>query len=131
MLSLLPLLARGCYGGVDAQGYRKVGDGAADFQVAYRTLIVEKHNLQSVNDYYGYDPAWGWGGEPDEWGEDTVEQYEEGSLILDVSIPSTNYLIWRATAAAEMLQAATPEEREQRVSEAVAKMLALFPSTAN
>jgi hypothetical protein len=109
------------------KGYSKLGSGEPDFLVTYHAAIAEKIDVQTVNDYYGYDPAWGWGYQPAGWGTRTyVNQYEEGSLMLDVATPN-NHLIWRGTAAADVDESKTPEERAERILTSVEKMLTLFP----
>jgi hypothetical protein len=109
------------------KGYTKIESGKPDFLVVYHAAITEKLDVQVVNDYYGYDPAWGWGYQPAGWGTRTyVNQYEEGSLILDIVRPD-NHLIWRSTAAAEVGDDRTPEEREERVRASITEMLSRFP----
>ena len=127
--SLLDMRVRGAVEAeLAARGYRKLESGQPDFHVAYHAAINERLDVQTVNDYYGYGPGWGWGYPAGGWSSRTyVNQYEEGTLILDVSIPETRHLIWRGTAATEMDDSATPAERQQTIRAAVAKMLSYFP----
>ena len=71
-------------------------------------------------------PAWGRYG----WArsaEVTVDQYDEGTLILDVIDSCTEKLIWRGMAIDRVEFSARPEQRDERVRLAVEKMLASFP----
>ena len=110
-----------------AKGFSKIASGKPDFLVIYHAAITEKLDVQTVNDYYGYDPAWGWGYQPAGWGTRTyVTEYDEGSLILDITLPN-NHLIWRGTAAADIDDNKTPEQRAERIRASVAEMLKFFP----
>jgi hypothetical protein len=83
--------------------------------------IDTRTDLNTVPVGYG----WGW------WGfagtETYVDQYEQGTLILDVIDAGSNKLIWRGSAAARVVDDKTPEERTRRVNEAVEKILERFP----
>ncbi|MHC4131550.1 MAG: DUF4136 domain-containing protein [Planctomycetota bacterium] len=57
---------------------------------------------------------------------DTYE-YQEGTLILDFVDAKAMQLIWRSSATAVVNPDSSPEQREQKVNEAVSKMLQNFP----
>jgi hypothetical protein len=57
---------------------------------------------------------------------DTYE-YQQGTLILDFVDANAMQLIWRGSATAVVNPDASPQEREQKVNEAVSKMLQNFP----
>jgi hypothetical protein len=57
---------------------------------------------------------------------DTYE-YQEGTLILDFIDANAMQLIWRSSATAVVNPNSTPEQREQKVNEAVSKILHNFP----
>ena len=57
--------------------------------------------------------------------------YQEGTLILDFIDASTKELIFRASAQAVLDRNAAPEDDEQLVNEAVAKMLENYPAKTN
>jgi hypothetical protein len=59
-----------------------------------------------------------------------VDQYEEGTLFIDVIDPKRNTMIWRGSATARVTPDLTPEERETRIGEAVRAILAKFPPPA-
>lgn len=106
---------------LQARGYQLVTDAAHDFNVAYIVTIDTRTDVHTIPVTYG----WGW------WGvmgtETYVDQYEQGTLLLDVIDAGSNKLVWRGSAAARVVDEETPERRTQRVNEAVEKILERFP----
>ncbi len=56
-----------------------------------------------------------------------VDEYEEGSLLLDMIEAETGQLMWRGSARAVISSKLTQEKRTQRINEAIGKLLASFP----
>jgi hypothetical protein len=83
---------------------------------------AEKMN---VTDYgYGYGGWWG----PNPYGRDIdVSYYTEASLIIDLVDNTKKELVWRGIGTGVVQQSGTPEERQQRIDEAVAKILSQYP----
>jgi uncharacterized protein DUF4136 len=115
-----------------AKGYRLV-DGPADFEVAWDAWIQPRSDVTAF-------PSWGFGfggfhGGPGFWGlgvgsDIYVDQYDEGTLILDVLDPATGRLLWRGSAESRLRENGTPEERTRRVRDAVHAILERFPPPA-
>jgi hypothetical protein len=100
---------------LDAKGleYRPSG---ADLLVAYHAAVQEKVDVS----HYGYHYGRGWyGGGVDVW------QYTEGTLVLDFIDAKTKDLVWRGWATD--IVGGDPEEAEQRIDEAVGKILERYP----
>ncbi len=115
-----------------AKGYAKRSSGTIDFLVGYHAAVQSKVDVNTINDYYGYGPAGvGLYHRGPGWGMSTsrtyVREYDEGTLILDVANARNSELAWRASAQAEVNIAAGPEQREERIREAVQRMLERFP----
>ncbi len=91
--------------GLVEKGYAKASAGA-DFLVAYR---VSKNFAIAVS------------------GTNDLTHYEEGTLDVFVTAPSSAELIWRGTAHAPMDASLTPSERRGRLQEVVTKLLKNFP----
>jgi hypothetical protein len=119
------------------KGYQKVKDNP-DVWLNYNTSIQQKVDVTSFSTPYVspaprvvrgeiyYDYGWShWGG------TDTfVDQYEEGTLVIDVADAKTKKLIWRGTVSSIVQEAnKPPEKRDERVREAVNRVLAGFPPT--
>lgn len=119
-----------------AQGYVKTSSGTSDFLVSYQAAIEGKLNVTTIDIPYqtpstrdlvtGSSSTWNLahGGR-----ETFVNQYDEGSLFIDIVDPKTNELMWRGTGKATVLEKATPEKREARINEGVKKILSQFPPT--
>jgi hypothetical protein len=117
------------------KGYRKVAVEEADFLVGYYITLEQKVAARTINDYYGWAPAWGYyyGAYP--YGprgmsETYVYQYDEGTLVLDIADAQSNELIWRGSATDEVNFSSSPEQKQQGIDEAVDRMLADFPPPA-
>ena len=51
----------------------------------------------------------------------------EGTLLIDIIDAGARELAWRGTAEAEVHNEASPEQRQQRLNEAITKILDRFP----
>ena len=114
---------------LSARGYRKTSKGEGDFAVGYHVLIEGKTDVRTVNDYYGYGPGWGrYGGRIGSGRTETyVDQYEQGTLIIDVIDKGSMKLAWRGSTSARLQETSARQERTERVQEAVDAILAEFP----
>ena len=119
-----------------ARGYPRVEAEASDFRVAFFIVVEDKLSVTTINDYYGYGPGWrdrypyGPGGGYGPGGassQTVVDQYREGSLILDVARSDGNALVWRGSATTRLSEETSPEKAEKKINEAVSKLLAAFP----
>jgi hypothetical protein len=110
-----------------AKGYQKITSGTPDFWIGYQAAIQQKVSVMTLNNYYGYGPTRGLSS-IDTWNPETIATtYDEGTLVLDIADPKTNRPLWRGSAEGVVAEDRTPEQREQRINEAVAKILAKFP----
>lgn len=91
---------------LQAKGFQKVSEGAADFCINYRLAKKLETTIGAVS---------------------SGEVYEEGALILDVISPKTGKLIWRGVAKARINNANSPDVRKQRVEQAVRELFKVFP----
>ena len=93
------------------------------------SLIIFAHGgtaeKMNVTDYgYGYGGWWG----PSPYGRDIdVSYYTEASLIVDFVDNARKELVWRGIGTAALQDRGTPEERQQFIYEAVAKILDQYP----
>lgn len=112
-----------------ARGFRRTSTGEGDFGVGYHVLIEGKTSVRVVDDYYGYGPGWGrYGGVAGGVSSQTyVDQYEQGTLILDVVDTRSMGLVWRGSTSARVQEDLEPQERKERIQKAVDAILAEFP----
>jgi Domain of unknown function (DUF4136) len=104
------------------KGYLKVEDQVPDFYVAFFATTENKLDIYTVDrSYYG---RWGWG---ISMPETHVQQYQEGTLVIDVSDARDHELVWRGVGSGRLRESPTPEQTTRAVDEAVAEILARFP----
>ena len=104
------------------------GGAEPDILVGYHAMLKDKISATTVNDYYGYQGVWSrryWlqPGIPQTY----VHEYQQGTLILDITKPKESRLVWRGSAQAELDRSASAEKREKMLNKAVRKILEPFP----
>lgn len=112
-----------------ARGYAKTSTGEGSFGIGYHGFIQGKVDVQTVDRYYGYGPGWGrygagYGGMAT---ETYVDQYDEGTLILDIVDTRSQKLVWRGSTSARVIEDDSPGERDERAQAVVDAILAKFP----
>ncbi len=94
---------------------------APDLLLVYHTGVEEKVHVTDSGHRYGRRYR-GWGGR-----NVTVTQYQEGTLILDFVDAKSNALVFRCTAQAVLEHNPSPEQIDQKINDAVTKMLESYP----
>ena len=112
------------------KGYR-MATAKPDFLVTYHVALEDKIDVRVINSYYGgygYRGYYGTAG----WSTPRAEtyQYRLGTLIVDVIDAASSRLVWRGTVEGEADVYKDPKKREERLNEAVHKVLAKFPPQA-
>jgi hypothetical protein len=104
------------------KGLTQTDTSDADLIIYTQAGTTEKMN---VTDYgYGYGGWWG----PNPYGRNIdVSYYTQGSLIIDLADNSKDELVWRGIGTAVIQDRGTPEERQQFIDDAVAKILSQYP----
>jgi hypothetical protein len=95
-----------------ALGYRLETGGKPDFLVAYHAAARNKIGLQD----------WGYG--PGRWGSRRIDvnEYVEGTLVVDFVDAARRELIWRGSATGTI----EPKEAEKKIPKAVAKLIGQY-----
>ncbi len=103
-----------------------------DFMVNIVTVVVDKKAVSANTDYYGYGgpyrPYGYWGGGLGMTSTTTfnVDDYKDGSLIIDMVDAKANKLFWEGIGNSEIdSQLKNPDKT---IPGAVAKILASFPN---
>ncbi len=109
-----------------ARGFQRSASVKPDFRVGFHAAVEDKVSVQTVNRAAGYGPGWG-AGRGIVRSDTYVREYAQGTLILDIVDSSTDRLVWRGSAQAEVYSYSTPEQREARIDDAVAQILERFP----
>jgi hypothetical protein len=114
-----------------ARGYTKVVDRTPDFYVNYHLSTEQRLDVRIMNTGYAggpYGRGWGgagWGGVG--WTETRVDQYEEGTLVIDLVEEDERRLVWRGSGTRRLSRDPNPERVTKHVNEAVNEILAQFP----
>ena len=95
-----------------ANGYR-VGNGTADFAIVYYVTTKERLSVQD----YGYGPPRWWGSR-----NIHVNQYSEGTLLVDFIDVKTNQVIWRGRASGTLEMKGV----DRKISKSVEKLVKQF-----
>ena len=121
-----PLVEKRVYNAIEevltTKGYTKVEDQPADFYVAHFFTVQQKLDIYTVNNrYYG---GYGWGISAP---ETRVREYEEGTLVIDVSDARDKELVWRGIGKGRLRRTSTPAQTTADIDTAVSEILANFP----
>ena len=114
------------------RGLTEVSGRKADLVIARHVFIQEKVSVQQYTDWGYHYPGGGW---PYGWGYygmwagapityTDVNQYGEGTLILDFVDSRTKKLVFRGTGKAVV---GGPEANAGKIRAAVAQMVAAYP----
>jgi len=106
------------------RGLAKVAEGG-DLSATYQISVVHKIEASPATVGVGY----GWGPAHIGVSKTPTREYDEGTLILDLVDPKTKTLIWRGTARGTVKPDASPEERKERIRNAVGYLLEDYPPT--
>ena len=101
----------------EARGYRFQPEGA-DFDVAYYASAAPVLDVRTFD--YGYT----WRGFPRQYTE--VEQYEQGTVIIDVVDPITHELLWRGQGVARVDP--DPDKYVKEIRKTVDAIVKKFPA---
>lgn len=121
---------------LEGKGLRKVDDNA-DIMVGYQITTKEDTSYQIVGTAWD-GGGWGWGGRWG-WGRGMAVTSSStravhatvGTLVITVFDSSSKYAIWHGDGTNEISKGGTPDERTQRINEAVAKIFEQFPPPAS
>ena len=93
-------------------GYR-MDNGNADFAIVYHVMTKDKLSVQD----YGYGPPRFWGRR-----DIHVNQYSEGTLLVDFIDVKTNQVIWRGRASGTLEMKGV----DKKISKSVEKLVKQF-----
>lgn len=111
---------------LEGKGLKLVAE-QPDLLVTYFTGVDEK--IRVMDRGYRYGAYYGSGYSYYGLGTPAVDvyQYKVGNLIIDLIDSKTNKLVWRGSAEAVVDETASSREREERIQEAVSKILSDYP----
>jgi hypothetical protein len=106
-------------------GFR-VDNANPDFLVGWTAGIEERVDVDWGSTHYGY----GWGGWYDDYAPMYVDEYAEGTLILDFVDADRNELGWRGVAEGRLRDSGPDMPTAPEIKEAVHEILEEFPLRA-
>jgi hypothetical protein len=92
-----------------AKSYQPVETFTPDFFISYHYNVEQKITSSGLST-----------------GSD-VRAYEQGTLLIDVTIPLGDKLVWRGTSTQSVSEHTSPEKSTANINETVEKILAQFP----
>ncbi len=110
-----------------SRGMEKATSGQPDVFVGYQIALDDRVDYQTINTYYG--GAWGYRGV---YGgvvgtQTTATEYTVGTLVIDVYDARQRELVWRGSGEGRVSQARNPEESQERINQAVTRIMEEFP----
>lgn len=108
----------------ESRGYTR-DESRPDFAVAFYATAREKLDVTTWDYGYPFYPPWGRMGPPMQ----SVVQYTEGSVIIDVVRPGTRALLWRGEGKAQLTD--DPTENVQQLVKAAEAIVAQFPEATS
>jgi hypothetical protein len=111
-----------------AKSYRLVDSSTPDFFISYNVTVEQKITSSGMSGgvSIGRSSRGRYGGVGMSSGSD-VRAYDQGTLLIDVTIPLEDKLVWRGISTQSVSEHSSPEESTVRINETVEKMLAQFP----
>jgi hypothetical protein len=111
-----------------AKSYRLVDSYTPDFFISYHLTVEQKITSSGVTGgvSIGRSSYGRYGGVGMSTGSD-VRAYDQGTMLIDVTIPLGDKLVWRGVATQSVSDHTSPEESTVRINETVEKILAQFP----
>jgi len=111
-----------------AKSYRLVDSFTPDFFISYHYNVQQKISSSGLSGgvAVGRSSFGGFGGVGLSTGSD-VRAYDQGTLLIDVTIPLEDKLVWRGVATQSVSDHTTPEESNENIKQTVEKTLQQFP----
>ena len=115
----------------------RLADSNPDLLIAWDAATEGKMSVSTYgSSYYGgsyrgrYGRAgYGWGGGVGYSSTTTrVNEWDEGTLVIEIIDTNIDELVFTASVQAKLVENQSPEERTERINQAVARMLREYPA---
>jgi len=110
------------------KSYRLVDSYNPDFFISYNVTVEQKITSSGLSGgvSIGRSSYGRYGGIGMSSGSD-VRAYDQGTLLIDVTIPLGDKLVWRGISTQSVSEHSSPEKSTANINETVEKVLAQFP----
>ncbi len=122
-----PIFIESLTRGLASRNLTLVTDRSPDLYVNYYLLIGPGSSSQNMAMFL--PPISYWGLPAFVPATTSLQIYEQGSLVIDVSSVARGTIVWRGLAVAEVDRGRTEAERAQRIRDGIASLMKKFPST--
>jgi len=114
---------------LEAKGLSRA-DTDADVVVAVHGRVDRETQIRTDSFGYGWG-RWGYWGGPYGYGgaTTTVSQVPVGTLVVDLVDAKAKQLVWQGVATDTLKSRSSPEDKDTRIAEVMAKVFADFPPT--
>jgi hypothetical protein len=120
-----PAILEGVDAALTRRGFTRASSGEPDFYVTYYLLITAGTSAQAMGQFLPATTAWGL--PPFGLATQSLEIYETGSLVIDVTDRASKHIVWRGVAAAKIDRSRSQPDREKRIRDGIADLLKQFP----
>ncbi len=113
---------------LSAKSYTLINSATADFFISYNVTVEQKITSSGASGSIsiGRSSRGRYGGVGMSSGSQ-VRAYDQGTLLIDVTIPPEDKLVWRGISTQSVSEHSSPEESTVIINETVEKILAQFP----
>ena len=101
-----------------------------DLLIAWDAATEGKMSVSTYGTSYGggYRGRYGWGGGVSTgYSTTSVNEWTEGTLVVEIVDARMEQLVFRASAQAKLTESVSPEDRAEKVNRAIARMLDAYP----
>jgi len=112
--------------GLAGRGLTPAPAGQADLYVSYRLLLGPGTSAQVAGQFIAPVPQWGIA--PFSPQTTSLEVYEQGTLIVDLSSRTKQMIVFRGSAESAIDRTRTPDARNKLVRDAILDMLKKLPT---
>ncbi|NOR41737.1 MAG: DUF4136 domain-containing protein [Gammaproteobacteria bacterium] len=113
---------------LSAKSYTLINSATPDFFISYNITVEQKITSSGASSSIsiGRSSYGRYGGVGMSTGSQ-VRAYDQGTLLIDVTIPLADKLVWRGISTQSVSEHSSPEESTANINETVEKILAQFP----
>lgn len=103
-------------------GYIKASDGNPDFLIQTHLVVERRVEVDRTGDGWPGNRYFG-----DSFFDTTIDEYDDGTLIIDFLAGDTQKLLWRGTGSRRVENASSPQQSVETINRWVAEILKQFP----
>lgn len=103
-------------------GFVKASDGNPDFLIETHLLVERRVEVDRTGDGWPGNRYFG-----DSFFDTTVDEYDDGTLVIDFLAADTKGLLWRGTGSRRVEQSTSPQKSAETINRWVAEILKQYP----